>query len=484
MGGNYVWSAISAGDGHTLALRADKSLWAWGCNWYGELGNGTTDDAHLPVQIGSDTNWSAISAGDNHNIATKTDGTLWTWGYNYDGELGNGTTDDAWSPIQISGNTWKAVSAGSLHSIASKTDGSLWAWGANQSGQLGDGTTTDRHSPVLINFQTYTITATAGSGGSMSPMGAVPVSYGASQTFVITPNTGYHITSVSGCGGTLSGNTYTTGAITANCTVTAGFAINTYTLTISKTGAGIGIVTSASSGISCGSDCSEAYTYGTVITLTPSPSSDSSFAGWSGGGCSGVGNCPVTLNSDTTVTATFNVLPPVGDFTSSSTSGYAPPSFTVNFTDTSANSPTSWIWNFGDGATSALRNPSHDYSSAGTYSVSLTVTNASGTNTVTKNSYITVQQCPNQPVRILRGGTPVYYTNTINDGYGHAVNGDIIQSQAVTFTENLTANRDISVTIDGGYSCDYSSNPETTLLKGALTINSGTVTIKNFNLQF
>ncbi len=251
------------------------------------------------------------------------------------------------------------------------------------------------------------------------------------------------------------------------------------TLTVFKTGTGSGTVTSSPTGISCGGTCTSSFTTGTTVTLTPTANSDSSFAGWSGGGCSGTGNCTVTLNGNTTVIATFNILPPVADFTASSTSGYAPPSFIVNFTDASTNSPTSWSWNFGDSGTSTLQNPSHAYASAGTYTVSLTATNSSGTNTVTKNSYITVQQCPNSPVRIL--GKADY--SSLQAAYNAAVSGDTIQSQAITFVENLTANRDISITIDGGYSCDYSSNPGSTALKGMLTTSSGTTTIKNFNLQ-
>ncbi len=76
------WSVLSAGVVHTVALKTDGTLWAWGWNCYGQLGDGTTTDRHSPVQTGSDTDWADISAGAVHTVALKTDGTLWTWGYN------------------------------------------------------------------------------------------------------------------------------------------------------------------------------------------------------------------------------------------------------------------------------------------------------------------------------------------------------------------------------------------------------------------
>jgi hypothetical protein len=82
------------------------------------------------------------------------------------------------------------------------------------------------------------------------------------------------------------------------------------TLTVHKAGSGSGGVTSSPAGINCGSTCAAQFDHGTQITLTATPASGSSFAGWSGGGCSGTGTCMVTLNADTTVTATFNTIPP------------------------------------------------------------------------------------------------------------------------------------------------------------------------------
>ena len=91
--------------------------------------------------------------------------------------------------------------------------------------------------------------------------------------------------------------------------VTATFALNQYTLRVLKSGTGTGTVTSNPSGINCGNVCSKTYNQGTSVTLTPTPASGSTFGGWSGGGCSGTGSCSITINSDQTITATFNQQP-------------------------------------------------------------------------------------------------------------------------------------------------------------------------------
>ncbi|MFH1228372.1 MAG: fibronectin type III domain-containing protein, partial [Planctomycetota bacterium] len=138
------WSAIAAGSLHTVALKSDGTLWAWGYNQSGQLGDGTTEIRKIPTKIGTDTNWIAVAVGENHTIALKTDGSIWAWGYNFYGQLGDGTTTNVTTgPKLISTTGWSAISAGGNHTIALKTDGSIWAWGYNNNGQLGDGTTTN-----------------------------------------------------------------------------------------------------------------------------------------------------------------------------------------------------------------------------------------------------------------------------------------------------------------------------------------------------
>lgn len=154
---------------------------------------------------------------------------------------------------------------------------------------------------------TYTVTATAGTGGSISPptRSVIP---GATTTFTVTPTSGYRIGTVSGCGGTLAGSTYTTGTITTACTVSASFtALPKYTLTITKSGTGT--VASAPAGISCGYTCRAAFVSGTSVTLTATAGAGHQFASWTG--CTSVsGNsCTVAMTGAKSVKATFTALP-------------------------------------------------------------------------------------------------------------------------------------------------------------------------------
>ncbi len=150
------WASASAGESHSISIKTDGTLWAWGDAANGRLGDGTTTAKSSPVQIGSLTDWASVSAGFFHSLAIKTDGTLWAWGSASNGKLGNGTTTpNLSSPVQIGTLTdWASVSAGSSHSHAVKTDGTLWAWGDAANGRLGDGTTTAKSSPVQIGALT------------------------------------------------------------------------------------------------------------------------------------------------------------------------------------------------------------------------------------------------------------------------------------------------------------------------------------------
>jgi alpha-tubulin suppressor-like RCC1 family protein len=152
------WTQISAG-GHVLALKSDGSLWAWGYNGSGQLGIGSAQfGAHPdPVRVGTDTDWAQISAGNEHSTAIKHNGTLWAWGRNAEGELGDGTTIDRSSPVQIGTDTdWAHVEAGENTTVALKTNGTLWVWGNNQGGQLGLGTCCTYANPTPTQLGTDT----------------------------------------------------------------------------------------------------------------------------------------------------------------------------------------------------------------------------------------------------------------------------------------------------------------------------------------
>lgn len=157
------WKTVAIGTNHTVALKMDGSLWAWGDNQTGELGDGTTINKNIPVQIGTAKDWQMVAAGNQYTVALKTDGTLWAWGDNYFGELGDGTSIGKKIPVQIgTAKDWQTITVGYYHTIGVKTDGTLWAWGGNDSGQLGDGTTTKSYTQKKIGTATDWKTVTAG----------------------------------------------------------------------------------------------------------------------------------------------------------------------------------------------------------------------------------------------------------------------------------------------------------------------------------
>jgi alpha-tubulin suppressor-like RCC1 family protein len=145
-------TAVAAGTHHSLALKSDGTVWAWGRNDYGQLGIGTTNNSSFPVQVTGLTNVVAIAAGAHHNVALKQDGTVWTWGYNNAGQLGIGTTLNNYIPVRVNllANI-KGIAASDHHSLAVNGDGNMFGWGENNTGELGIGSTTNWIAPVQLN---------------------------------------------------------------------------------------------------------------------------------------------------------------------------------------------------------------------------------------------------------------------------------------------------------------------------------------------
>jgi len=165
--GGTNWKQVACGNNFTAAIKTDGTLWTWGNNSYGQLGNNSNNtNISSPIQtISSGTNWKQVSCGRYHTGAIKTDGTLWLWGNNSEyvfippstvilsttGRIGtNVQILNYSSPVQtVSGGTnWKLVTCGSYHTAAIKTDGTLWTWGNNGSGQLGNNSITMVSSPI------------------------------------------------------------------------------------------------------------------------------------------------------------------------------------------------------------------------------------------------------------------------------------------------------------------------------------------------
>ncbi|HYO53144.1 RCC1 domain-containing protein, partial [Archangium sp.] len=120
---------ITAGNAHTMALKQDGTVWGWGWNGIGQLGDGTTLQRNTPVRAGINAPSAVVTFG-NHTMAVKPDGTVWAWGLNEYGELGDGTTTQRNTPVQVPGiSNVIAVATGVYHTVALKRDGTLWAWG-------------------------------------------------------------------------------------------------------------------------------------------------------------------------------------------------------------------------------------------------------------------------------------------------------------------------------------------------------------------
>ena len=142
---------IASGWYHGLAMKDDGSIWSWGYNKYGQLGDGTTIDKLNPTLIPDFNNVKALDGGWYHSVVLKEDGTVWTFGNNGNGTLGTGSTTIEVKPVKISSlNNVKNITVGMGHSFALKEDGSVWGWGWNNYGKLGDGTINDKHRPTEI----------------------------------------------------------------------------------------------------------------------------------------------------------------------------------------------------------------------------------------------------------------------------------------------------------------------------------------------
>jgi alpha-tubulin suppressor-like RCC1 family protein len=161
--------SISAGTNHSLALKADGRVYAWGSGASGRLGDNTVTSKSSPVLVVGQSDFVAISAGSTHSLALKADGRVYAWGFNGDGRLGDGTTDVKISPVLVVGESdFVAVAAGLNHSLALKADGRVYAWGFNGFGELGDDTTDPKSSPVLVVGESDFVAIAAGYNHSLA----------------------------------------------------------------------------------------------------------------------------------------------------------------------------------------------------------------------------------------------------------------------------------------------------------------------------
>ncbi len=166
-----AWAYVSCGQAHTLALKSNGTLWAWGDNDNGQLGLGGTAERNSPTQVEPGSTWKAVSCGQDFTLAIKSNGTLWAWGDNSDGELGLGSADTNVhaTPTQVDpGSTWKAVSAGYVDTLAIQSNGALWGWGNNGSGELGLNNENQTNSPTQVGSLDTWTAVSCGMGYTMA----------------------------------------------------------------------------------------------------------------------------------------------------------------------------------------------------------------------------------------------------------------------------------------------------------------------------
>ena len=348
-------SAIAAAGTHPLLGYGSHScavvsggVQCWGSGGFGQLGNGSYASSPTPVQtIPAGSGASAVTAGAGsydraHSCAVVASG-VQCWGSGEDGQLGKGSYESSLTPVHPfpAGSEASKVAAG-YNSSCAVLAGGVQCWGSNGSGQLGDGTQEGSAYPrPVIGLAAdlgpgIPVTATAGPGGSISPPW-VSVPSGATTSLTVTPDVGFSIADVSGCAGSLAGNSYTTGAITSPCTVNASFSQNSYLITATANPEAGGTVTCVPNSV----------THGGTSRCTAEVASGYGFVNW-GGDCSGsTPTCTLTnITGPREVTANLIDLSATLSVTQSAP-GYQAGGLlqvSISLNDTSGTSPLSLLW--------------------------------------------------------------------------------------------------------------------------------------------
>jgi alpha-tubulin suppressor-like RCC1 family protein len=242
-GGTRV-TGIAAGFAHSLAVTSTGAVLAWGKNYNGDLGNGSTTDSDVPVKVDlpAGTKVTAVAAGGEHNLAVTSTGAVLAWGYNADGQLGNSGTGSSDVPVSVSLPTATkviAVAAGALDSLAVTSTGAVLAWGYNADGELGDGGTANSDMPTTVKLPAGTkVTATA-AGGSLEGVGGDTFGPGHSLALTSTGRVlawGYNADGELGDGGTANSDVPVKVTLPASTKVTAVAAGELHSLAVTSTG--------------------------------------------------------------------------------------------------------------------------------------------------------------------------------------------------------------------------------------------------------
>jgi alpha-tubulin suppressor-like RCC1 family protein len=466
-------SQIAGGWDHTLAIKSDGTLWAWGLNGVGQLGDGTSITRYTPVQIGTDNTWISVTAGYVHTIALKSSGTLWAWGQNSIGQLGDATTTNRISPVQIgTDNTWISVKSGRFHSLALKEDGTLWAWGWNNYGQLG-----------------YSTIETCGIYGYCSTS---PAQIGVDSDWVSIATGGYHSIALKSDGtlwtwglnsfgelGYSSPDICTTSDGDFSCSIfprqvvtdsdwvstTAG-EYHTLALKLDGTLWAWGRNDLGQLGYTSTETCSNPWY---TLPCTTFPTQVETNTSWSS--IAAYGHHSLALKLDGTLWAWGrNPYGQLGDGTT--TDRHSPVQIGIENT---------WVSIAAGGNHTIAMNTSsllvwgrNDYGQVG---------DGTAIHRYSPVFIMSIDGCqnPDYPVSIM--GTPPAYFFSIQNAYNASGDGDTIQIQAMNLVENINFDLNKTVILEGGLDCYFTNQIGKTTINGTMTINNGTVKIENIRLE-
>ncbi|MGD9958429.1 PKD domain-containing protein [Nocardioides sp.] len=362
-------TAVATGHYHSLALRDDGSIWTWGLNANGQLGDGTTTNRNSPVRVSGTATYTHIAAGRDMSYAVRSDGTVWAWGLNGDGQLGDGTLTRRLTPVRVGSLTDVVrIAGGRDHGLAVTSTGAVWAWGWNAYGMVGDGTTVDRTSPVQVTTGGSSVTAGAHHSILLKADGTVWA-------------WGRNYRAELGDGTTVNrSNPVRVGNLTG--------------VTAVASGRDHGLAMLGDGTVRAWGDNTDGQLGDGTTTRRSTPVVMAGVAGATIGG-GGSGYSVVLVTSGPVANR-----PPTAAISSSCTSLSC--SFSSAGSTDSDGTIVSREWTFGDGDTSSLANPPHTYAASGSYVVTLTVTDDDG-DTGTASRTVVVSDLP-PPAVAYRAG--------------------------------------------------------------------------------